>query len=663
MTSSLRWLPISLVDAFVGVLALWQVLALGCVYGRLSFDTLCLIAPLALAGLALPFVTRPWDEARPGADPLPVPWALLGPTLLVALVAAAASALGTATTAVLAFALLPLLLAQVAPHLRPEDTAANELDARVVDVLAVGLTAVAAVLLTSWLRRPDVDDAYYVTAVLGHLEHPRLAVLSFDTVHGDPSVPIQQLIHRPQTYEVLVALLARALGLDGRTAYWLLAPALWAAATPLAHWALAKALAPRLAWLATPLASLVLVVWGEGMRTYGQFAFGRLYQGKAVFATVLAPLLLYATFRFVTAPSRRTWLRLLAAQLAATTFTSTALVVAPLAVGLALLAGLGLDRRRIAVALAGLATCLPVLGVLGLVWVELRLAGGLVSEGKEEEAIGALGRHRAELALLLLALGPLALRARAEGAVWLARYAIGVVVVVLSGLGPSLLGGSAAALMSLRAFWAVPMGPLVGLAVAASLAAVVRGVLRRRPGAFAVGLLGTSLAAAFVVAGPWATGRMGVGRGFLEYKVLHQEDRVADAVFAVARPWDTVLAPPLVAQHVVMRPRRPRVVGVWYRYVDNLARWWGEAESERRNLLIAWVRGHGDEPPVDELDAECVRIVVTAPSHRKHPETTAALEGMGFRRARVEAHDLWVRPVERLPGDCLRAQTESNAGP
>jgi hypothetical protein len=72
--------------------------------------------------------------------------------------------------------------------------AAPEVNTR--DLVAIALAGTIGAGLAISMNRWDVDDGYYLNAVVQHLEHPTLAVLSFDGLHGDLTAPIQQVMHR-----------------------------------------------------------------------------------------------------------------------------------------------------------------------------------------------------------------------------------------------------------------------------------------------------------------------------------------------------------------------------------------------------------------------------------------------------------------------------------
>src|SRR3546814_5936377 len=75
---------------------------------------------------------------------------------------------------------------------------------------------------------------------------------------------------------------------------------------------------------------------GEATGAYGNFAFVRLFQGKAILATCMVPAIIGAALDYARHGGARHWLLLLATQIAALGFAASALFVAPAAAALGL---------------------------------------------------------------------------------------------------------------------------------------------------------------------------------------------------------------------------------------------------------------------------------------------------------------------------------------
>ncbi len=146
------------------------------------------------------------------------------------------------------------------------------------------------VIITLFVNRSDPDDAYYLNASMATLRHSDLPLLSFNGIYGDSTHSIQQSDQRPQTYMILIALLSNWTGLSPRIIYYELFPPLWAALVPLAYFVVLKRFCPKTAWVALPVSMLMLLAWGDGHRVFGNFAFVRLFQAKAVPSYLPGPI-------------------------------------------------------------------------------------------------------------------------------------------------------------------------------------------------------------------------------------------------------------------------------------------------------------------------------------------------------------------------------------
>ncbi|HJU26917.1 MAG TPA: DUF6077 domain-containing protein, partial [Rhodanobacteraceae bacterium] len=181
----------------------------------------------------------------------------------------------------------------------------------------VALVAAAAVCITLFASRPDADDAFYRSISATLLRHPQQPVLLHDTLYRLPDVSILLQFYRLSNYDVLVAALARLTGIDHLLVAYLLLPSLFAAFSVLGWIFLLRRIVPaRWPWV-LPILLLVMMALGEAHQDYGNFAFVRLFQGKAVLVTGMVPVIAGSALMFTRHGGMRRWLMLFAAQIAA----------------------------------------------------------------------------------------------------------------------------------------------------------------------------------------------------------------------------------------------------------------------------------------------------------------------------------------------------------
>jgi hypothetical protein len=431
-------------------------------------------------------------------------------------------------------------------------------------------------------------------------------------------------------------------------------PALFAVSFALAQWLLLKLIHPRAAWLGVALVFLALLCWGDGHRTFGNFAFVRLFQGKGAFVCVFVPLIIYYALRFSGAPSVKNWLLLMLAQCGAVGVTSSALFIAPGCMGLALLSCANPTRRDLKRLAIGGLSCLPLFVTLLLVRAESLQAAPRWEEGFLRDLPSVIGASwRAPLSLFaVLSLPWLARRNGLSSAPWAARYVGLAFLLILNGVTGPLLGKWVTELFSWRIYWALPIPLLVACAFATALLARTEGRSWRRPG---IGLASAALAALgfllFLSSGPWTLAAENRARWeWAKPKRQAREYEVARRIVEMAPPGSTVLAPEPIAGLLTTFHDRPRLVSICERYLANLSGHWGPSESHRRETLAKFVMGH--LPPratpdvLQEMDERCVNVFATVSALSDRPYVEQALKQRGFEKHDAGHYAIWIREMK-----------------
>ncbi|HJU25436.1 MAG TPA: DUF6077 domain-containing protein, partial [Rhodanobacteraceae bacterium] len=323
-----------------------------------SFDTLLhwlpLVALAALAGavgwLFLPETTRrsgpgPTGDAQAADKPTSLASrensARTMPLAILALAAAWAGLFSAGMPYPMFWwvALLAMFWAWIAnlrsaPHAGPDGSIGRHAS------WTVFFTAVAAVCVTLVASRPDPDDTLHLSIPATLLRFPQQQpVLLNDTLYRLPDAPILTPFYRLNSYDVLIGLLARITGIDLHVIAYLVLPSLLASFCVLAWVYLLRRIVPERWPSVLLMLFLVVLALGEAHRAYGNFAFVRLFQGKAVLATCMVPVIAGSALSFVRHGKARHWLLLFAAQVAALGFAATSLFVAPAAALLGLAGG------------------------------------------------------------------------------------------------------------------------------------------------------------------------------------------------------------------------------------------------------------------------------------------------------------------------------------
>ncbi len=229
------------------------------------------------------------------------------------------------------------------------------------------LCALAATigLAALFAHRFNFDDSLYVHVAVAAVDRPDVALLSEDTIHSLPGVPLRLPAHKVRAYELLAAAVALSTGLPPIHVFHLVAAFVAALLVPLAWAKLFRLLTPRSWLLATLLVLAIYLGVGETNRWYSNFAIVRMWHGKSIFLAVFLPAILAYGIEFAAKPSRRRAFLLLAAQCAAVGVTSTALWVAPFVAGLGMLRGIGRARDSLRVlSIGGLTSAFAIITAL-----------------------------------------------------------------------------------------------------------------------------------------------------------------------------------------------------------------------------------------------------------------------------------------------------------
>jgi hypothetical protein len=204
------------------------------------------------------------------------------------------------------------------------------------------LTAAGLAGFSLFIIHPNGDDAYFVSRSVWTAQHGRIPI--DDVVFTNQAV--RHIAGEPPvgSIEVLNGALARLLGVSAGTfTYYVALPvatffAVWAA------WLLIRRWAPARPALCFATATVYLLWSGVGKHPIGSFHLARMWQGKAVFVSVLVPLLYAYLTHWAEHRSRRSLLLAVAASIGAVGLTSAAVMVVPL-MGAAVVAALLLAGR------------------------------------------------------------------------------------------------------------------------------------------------------------------------------------------------------------------------------------------------------------------------------------------------------------------------------
>jgi Family of unknown function (DUF6077) len=215
-------------------------------------------------------------------------------------------------------------------------------------VLLLFLAAACAVTVL-FVRRPNQDDIIYFHRALAQLSALGRPIFLRQT-SVDMDAAAFSPVHLATSHEMLMALLGHYLRIDPLYFYQVIGHVFTAFSLPFVlYWCARRfGLDRSLAAIGALLGVAFLLVDSAGPASFGNTAFGRMWQGKAIVWILFLPVTLSLTYRFLCGGnwSELVWLILLA--IAGVGLSNTALYLVPAVIGCSCLSFLGvqlLDRK------------------------------------------------------------------------------------------------------------------------------------------------------------------------------------------------------------------------------------------------------------------------------------------------------------------------------
>lgn len=513
------------------------------------------------------------------------------------------------------------------------------------------LVAAAAVCVTLVANRPDADDAFYRSISATLLRFPQQPVLVHDTLYRLPGVPILLQFYRLASYDVLVGTLARIIGVNHLVVAYLILPAVFAAFCVLAWVYLLRRIVPA-RWPSTLLILFLCVLaLGEMHRAYGNFAFVRLFQGKAILATGMVPVVAGSALLFARHGGLRHWLLLFAAQVAALGASASALFVAPAAAALGMAGGWSTNlasSRRFATGMLASAY------VFGAGWAMASITHGghaLVSSSPMPGVQQILDDTWGWWSTRLLLVALLAAWAFVTDPVRARYLSAGAFFFLLVALDPYTVRIVADHFVGVHTYWRLTWA----LPLPFFLAVLLDGVIRHASGmrSKALAVCACAALAGFAIAFGWRFGTLrsanGVTLGVPGLKVNPVEYQVAAKIARDVPEKGCVLAPEAVSVWLATFVVHPELLGVRALYMN---RAFSPDDAARRNLLMRYVAGQHGPPDSAAWFADALRrygltAVVLVHSAPWRGEIQNVLERHGWRPLVSGTYDIWVKKDRR----------------
>jgi hypothetical protein len=493
-----------------------------------------------------------------------------------------------------------------------------------------------AAALTLFANRSDLDDAFYVAVAAFAHAHPSAPLLASDPMFGQDHFPLIFPSYQFSSYELLGAAIAWILNIPAMDViYRFLAP-LAAMAAVASIFFCSKQIYPR-QWIVTGIIAVtLLLVLGENHRSFGNFAFVRIFQGKAIFLTAMVPLIYGLSFRYQSQNgTSRDLLLLVYAQLAAIGLSNFAPLAAPMAGLTASLAAHPIDSRRLAGKFLKLsATCAVALPYLAWIAWSSHDAAVLANNGPESASAAwreVFGPTQQFLIASILLLGPLLTSDRTLR--W--RLAVPCIALLAVLLNPWLAGLIARYVTTPPVYWRVtwifPLTVFLAVGIMVIAERLTQAKLDRElPFAVATGV-GIATLGVISLQGNVARPANHVQWRFAARKVDANDMAVAELAIQ-ATTIGKILAPDNIAGLIPIHEKHPDLVNVRSFYIDMLQNAMSPDQYRDRQLLASWVNGFNPPTPLitkalTDLD---VTTTVTQTELTAHEDTSKLLKAADF---------------------------------
>ena len=460
--------------------------------------------------------------------------------------------------------------------------------------IVILLATFVLVVLSYAITRSDLDDAFYAAVAASASSSPADALKRGDPMLGEVGLSLILPSYRFVSFELLSGAGGYLFSVPAIDLYYVYFLPVWVAVSVLAMFLLTRELIPKYWVIAGCVAIALRLLLGEMHRSPANFAFVRLFQGKAVFLSALVPAMFYLTARFTSDRGTKADLLLLGCcQISAVGLTHFGMLMGPIAGFSALLSNAvlyrGKNSRKFVYALAVLFVPLPY-----LLSIAAESAGSSILALKSESAadvwLSVFGSHQQFLLGMLLLAGP----ALAKDSMTRWRLAIPPLILYAVLLNPLLSEYISRYVTTTPVYWRVVWSfPLVIFA-AISLCLIGVRLMERGANRYVQACVCTVVCFAVVYAVPFHTltkdNVEGMDR-FAEWKIPQNHLRVSEAAMELVQNNGRLLAPDKVAGVVSRFENHPRLISTRGFYLPMMQSSFTPNEYEARTVLYRFVIG------------------------------------------------------------------------
>ena len=519
------------------------------------------------------------------------------------------------------------------------------------------LLAGVCVIWTLSISRPDLDDAFYVGVAAFVRSHPHFPLLQADPMFGEQNWPLLFPSYKMSAYETLGGAVAYGAHVSAMDAMYRILPPIFSGLTVVSTSLFAREIAPRRWLLVTVLAIILIGVLGETHRGFANFGFDRIYQGKAIFVTVMLPSIFYLTWKFMREGRPDNWLLLIFAQLGAIGLSGFAMLIAPIAGLSALLASFiangNVPRRRLGAAALTLFVAVPYLA-----WVAVSSHDGASLSAYANEPpmtvwTSVFGPTQQYLVATLMLAGPVFANKYRTKVLLAVPWFILVAIFLNPFLATLISSRITTPLVYWRCVWLLPALPLMAVAMCETLEAARSKMHLDNPAVYACAVI--ALLLAFCVPQNTFRTENRVTWSFNSLKVPPADLATARQAVSLTPPGTRLLAPDPIAGTAVALDQHPPLVNVRQTYLDLLAPFLGMDDYTTRTELANFSSGQSLQKG-SELRAALERLKVgTVVLSNDGPDSARARDQLEMDYCLAvdsQPYSIWLLKSSPLPKAC-----------
>jgi hypothetical protein len=487
-----------------------------------------------------------------------------------------------------------LLFAGLFPKLddEPAQHSVKQREKANLENAVVGVFIVIWIVLALSISRSDLDDAFYAAVAANAASNPEKATSMLDPMLGETNLPLIFPSYRYASFELLSGLGGYLLELPTISFYYIYFLPLWTTASVIATFLLTKELV-GVNWLLAGSISLILILLlGEMHRSPANFSFVRIYQGKAVFLSVVIPAIFYLTARFFSQRGGIADLFLLACcQLTSIGLTNFGMLMAPLAGFGAIISNLPLvlkgQGKKALYALFVLLIPLPYLFDVALDSRDSPvLTLGLEPASQVWRSV--FGSHQQYVVGLLILAGSLVAKNL------ITRWRVCIPPLILFGLylNPWLSNFISSYITTPPVYWRVVWSFPVLTFAGISLCLLIVGCLENTKFRLTNALIAAAAVVLLIYSLPFNTLRpsnIGKIEGFATWKIPSSDLHVSMEVIRLSRGGGRVLAPEEIAGVISRFEGRPPLISTRGFYLDLMRPTMGDVDYMQRKLLYEFM--------------------------------------------------------------------------